>query len=244
MARIKKEDISQEVEKEGWKLISDSYENLDGELIFQCSEGHRVFSTWRKIREKRECPICKDNKLKELNTKIIPKQQGKKRVLALDQATYITGWAIYDGVELVKYGTFETRLQTEQERNNAVKIWLINMINIWKPDYIGIEDIHLQKINGDIAYGIQTFKILAHLQGLLLDTLYENKVKYEVCSPSTWRAHCKVTGKTKSDRKRSMQLKVKQWFDISVSNDEADAIGIGKYVAEIASKKTEIVNWE
>ena len=41
-----------------------------------------------------------------------------------------------------------------------------------------------------------------------------------------------------------MQLIVKELFDISVSNDEADAIGIGKYVAETKQKKKKIVNWE
>lgn len=41
-----------------------------------------------------------------------------------------------------------------------------------------------------------------------------------------------------------MQNLVKKWFDISVSDDCADAIGIGKYVAERHQKKTEIVSWE
>lgn len=39
MARIKIEDIRAEVEKDGWKLISDNYENLDTELVFECSGG-------------------------------------------------------------------------------------------------------------------------------------------------------------------------------------------------------------
>ena len=41
-----------------------------------------------------------------------------------------------------------------------------------------------------------------------------------------------------------MQILAKKWFDVSVSNDEADAIGIGKYVSEVAAKKVEIVSWE
>ena len=41
-----------------------------------------------------------------------------------------------------------------------------------------------------------------------------------------------------------MQLLVKKWFDISVTDDESDAIGIGKYVAETFNKQTEIVQWE
>ena len=37
---------------------------------------------------------------------------------------------------------------------------------------------------------------------------------------------------------------VKEWFDISISNDEADAIGIGKYVAEVLNKNVVTYNWE
>jgi len=36
---------------------------------------------------------------------------------------------------------------------------------------------------------------------------------------------------------------VKKWFDVSVSEDEADAVGIGKYCADLRERK-EIKNWE
>lgn len=251
MARIKIEDIRAEVEKDGWKLISDNYENLDTELVFECSEGHRVYVPWKKIRHKRECPICKDNIYKEQNGKIIPKPKGVTRILALDQATYITGWSIYDSGKLIKYGTFETNYSNEIQRDNIIKMWLISMIENWKPDFIGLEDIQLQDLGkkgniyaADNVVGIQTFKTLAHLQGILMEAIYEKKIPYELCPTPTWRAHCKVTGKTKTDKKRSMQILAKKWFDVSVSNDEADAIGIGKYVSEVAAKKVEIVSWE
>ena len=39
-------------------------------------------------------------------------------------------------------------------------------------------------------------------------------------------------------------MKVKEWFDITVSDDVADAIGIGKYISEHHKKKVEIINWE
>lgn len=250
MARIKIEDIRAEVEKDNWKVISEEYVNLETEMIFECAEGHQVFAPWKKIRQKRECPICKENYYKINEIKIIPKKKGIKRSLSLDQATYITGWSIYDGTKLIKYGIFETRLANEVERDTAVKNWLINMIQNWKPDYIGIEDIQLQDLgkksikDSDNIVGIQTFKVLAHLQGILLNTIYEQKIPFIVCPTPTWRKHCGVKGKTKADKKRSMQLLVKQWFDISVTNDEADAIGIGKYVAETIGRQYDIVEWE
>jgi hypothetical protein len=34
MSKIKIEDIRKELQDDGWKLISDTYENLDSEMIF------------------------------------------------------------------------------------------------------------------------------------------------------------------------------------------------------------------
>jgi hypothetical protein len=41
-----------------------------------------------------------------------------------------------------------------------------------------------------------------------------------------------------------MQLLVKQWYDISVSDDESDAIGIGRYLNMTVDKNTQVENWE
>lgn len=239
MSKIKVEDIREELQKDGWRLISDEYKNLDSEMVFECEEGHKVYSSWKKIRNKRECPICKNNSFKEQDTKIIPKKNGVKRTLALDQSTRITGWSIYDGKELIKYGVFVTSFDDEIQRDYTIKNWLINMINNWHPDYVGLEGIQYQQ-----NMGVTTFETLARLQGILMETLYELKITYAICNTNTWRAHCKVKGRTRTDKKRSMQMLAKEWFDITVTDDEADAIGIGKYVSEVLNKQVEICNWE
>ena len=92
--------------------------------------------------------------------------------------------------------------------------------------------------------GVTTFQTLARLQGILIDLCYELKIPCKICHTKTWKAHCGVKGRSRSDQKKSMQNLVKNWFDVSVEEDEADAIGIGKYVAENFLKRTEIVDWE
>ena len=77
-----------------------------------------------------------------------------------------------------------------------------------------------------------------------MDLCIELNIPYIICPTNTWRAHCGVKGKARADRKKSMQLLVKEWYDVSVSDDIADAVGIGKYVSDTHKKKTEIVNWE
>lgn len=239
MSKIKVEDIREELQKDGWKLISDEYKNLDSEMIFECEEGHKVYSSWKKIRNKRECPICKNNSFKDQDTKIISKKNCKRRILALDQSTRITGWSVYDDGNLVKYGVFITSFDDEIQRDNTIKNWLLNMIHNWQPDYVGLEGIQYQQ-----NMGVTTFETLARLQGILMETLYELKIPYSICHTNTWRAHCKVKGRTRTDKKRSMQMLAKEWFDITVTDDEADAIGIGKYVSEVLNKEIKIYNWE
>lgn len=244
MARIKIEDIRAELEKDKWKVISEEYVNLDMEMIFECSEGHRIYAPWKKIRQKRECPICKENFIKLNEQKIVPKKKGKKRILALDQATYKTGWSIYDDNSLIKSGVFETTLQEEVARDNMIKNWLISMISNWNPDIIGLEGLQFQEESGNRKMGVTVFETLARLQGILMETCFEYKIPFKICPSGVWRKHCGVRGKTRADRKNSMQLLVKKWFDVSVTNDEADAIGIGKYVSDIIKQQYDIVNWE
>ena len=233
------EDVKKGLENTGWKVISDKYISLDSELIFECEEGHKVYSTWKKIRNRRECPICNKNKYKEQDNKIIPKEKGVRRTLALDQSTRINGWSVYDNNKLIKYGVFTSNYDDEIERDTEIKNWLVNMIYNWKPDYIGLEGIQYQQ-----NMGVTTFETLARLQGILMNTLFEMNIPYSVCPTNTWRHYCGVKGRTRTDKKRSMQILVKQWFDISVTDDEADAIGIGKYVAENLNKQITVYDWE
>jgi hypothetical protein len=41
-----------------------------------------------------------------------------------------------------------------------------------------------------------------------------------------------------------MQLLAKQWFDVTLTDDEADSIGIGKYLADTKAKQNQVFQWE
>lgn len=245
MAKISIEQIKEEVSADGWKLLSLEYKNLDAELTFECPEGHQVFAPWKKIRVRRECPICKQTTFQQTD-KIIPKPKGATRILALDQATKTTGYSIFDDGKLVKYGTFNTTSDDEIARCAAVKNWLISMINNWKPDNIGIEGIQYQPkvFDGDTVGSVTLFQTLAHLQGALLITCHELGIPCRVCPTNTWRNACGVKGRTRADKKKSMQLIAKEWYNIVASDDETDAIGIGYYMTTAINRNTTVTNWE
>ena len=224
-------------------LLSEEYKNLDSELVFRCNEDHKIYLPYRKVRNKWECPICKQNQYNNFSNEIIPKKKSTQRTVGLDQATHITGYSIFDDGELIYAGTFEAAAEDEISRDIEIRNWLIQLIQNWKPDIIAIEGIQLQQFNNK-TIGVTTYQTLARLQGILMAACCEQKVEYTIVPPATWRAHCQVKGRTRADKKRSMQMKIKEWFDITVSDDVADAIGIGKYTNDKHKKKVEIFDWE
>jgi len=243
VSKIKIEDIRKAAIEHGWELISTEYKNLSTELTFICDEGHEISIPYKKVREKWECPLCKANKYYNFSEAVKPKSKGIQRAIGLDQATHITGYSIFDNDELIYAGTFEATAEDEIERDVQIQHWLIQLIHNWKPDIIGLEGIQLQQFN-DKMVGVTTYQTLARLQGILMATCYDLKVDYIICPPATWRNHSGVKGRSRADKKRSMQNKIKEWFDITVSDDVADAIGIGKYINETHKKKVEVFNWE
>lgn len=245
MAKIVLEQIKEAVEADGWKVLSLEYKNLDAEMTFECPEGHQVFAPWKKLRTRRECPICKQVTFQQTD-KIVPKPKGATRILALDQATKVTGYSIFDDGKLVKYGTFQTTSDDEVARCVSVKNWFLSMLQNWRPNYVGIEGIQYQPkvFDGDTVGSVTLFQTLAHLQGALLVACFENNVPYKICPTNTWRNVCGVKGRTRIDKKRSMQRLVKDWYGITASDDEADAIGIGYYMTTVVNKNTTMTNWE
>ena len=239
MARITVDSIKEALQPDKWSLISDTYKNLDTNLEFKCSEGHTVIAPWKKIREARICPTCMRASLKTKTFHNTKKKKNEYRILALDQATHISGYAVFSNKELIDYGTFEAIGKNDIERSAQVKQWLISLIDQYEIDFVGLEGIQYQA-----AAGVTTFETLARLQGILMEACYEEKVLYKVVNTNTWRLHCGVKGKTRVDKKRSMQLLIKQWYGIMPSEDECDAIGIGKYYSDLQAPTVEIINWE
>lgn len=221
--------VQQDVESAGWQLVSTTYKNLKTPMDFMCPKGHKVQDTYDNWRKKHECVECSRVAAKaSIRNKLPPKPPGVFRVLALDAATETTGYSIYDDKHLVAYGTFSVIYSADSTyRINQVKHWLEEVINKCNPDAIGIEGIQYQK-----ERGVKTFQTLANLQGVLLDFCFENKdkIEYKVCSSSTWRSFLGLNhGDQRENAKQKAQTYVKLMFGVSATQDEADAICIGKY---------------
>ena len=79
---------------------------------------------------------------------------------------------------------------------------------------------------------VKTYNTLARLQGVILDTLFEACIDHDLVYATEWRKYCGGgEGTGRENKKKQAQEKVKLWYDINCTQDEADAICIGKYFA-------------
>lgn len=148
------------------------------------------------------------------------------RLLALDQASKCTGWAIFEDSKLEKYGkislddpNIDTRLV--QLRQN---IWaLIESENI---NEVVFEDIQQQN---NVANNVQTFKVLAEVYGVVSELLQELQIPHSTVLAASWKSTLGIKGRTRVEQKKNAQLYVEQNYDIHVIQDIADAVCIGTH---------------
>lgn len=238
--------VKNALEAENWQLISEVYKNLKTPIEMMCPCGHKQEQTFDYWRKHKICDICMAGDPYKVKKNKVPKKgTDTQRILGLDAATGVTGYSIYDNKVLVGYGAFKTSTSLQAvERINQVKNWLKAALKEWEPDFVGVENIQLQKYgNRDTDVQVKTFQTLANLQGVLLDTIFEACIDSDLVRPSEWRSYCGIADgdQHRDARKKAAQAKVKIWYDINCTEDEADAICIGKYFC--GKIKNNKVNW-
>lgn len=158
-----------------------------------------------------------------------------KYLLALDQSTDITGYALFEDEKLIKYGHLSPRGEY-LERIVQLDDWLEEIIAEYGDNIeIAIEDIQLQEKgpNGggrNYSLGVVVFKKLAHAQGTILTTMTRRKVPYQVVPSASWKSTCGIKGKQRNEQKKNAKAFVLNEYGVEVPQDEADAICIGYHV--------------
>ena len=167
-----------------------------------------------------------------LRTQIVGKealdQVASKFIIALDQSTQLTGYAIFQDKDLIVHGVFSPSGDYEH-RIVKLRQWLLDKLEPLKPNVeVYFEDIQLQDLGGG-SIGVTTFKKLAHVQGALIITCIEENIPYTIVPAATWRKTCGVKGRVRSEYKPAAQAHVLEKYGIQATEDEADAICIGEY---------------
>lgn len=146
-------------------------------------------------------------------------------LLALDQASRVSGWAVFVDEQLIDSGTFSVTNKEIGARLFNIRKRVLALIEKYNVDEVVIEDIQLQKqINN-----VQTFKILSEVFGVLFETFEELNLPHSAVLAVQWRAQLGIKGSARSAQKKAAQQYVKEKYNIEVSEDESDAICIGTY---------------
>ena len=148
-------------------------------------------------------------------------------ILALDVSTTSTGYALYVGDKLTKYGFIKPTGKDWLVRVRKMADKVTELDKEYSIDTVVIEDTFFLK-------NIKTVKKLCLAQGILLGQLPESKLIQVF--PNTWKKHfCLGKGKATRDEQKQTSISVAETMFLighGINDDEADAILMGRYVLE------------
>ena len=150
-----------------------------------------------------------------------------EKLLALDQASVITGYAIFEEDRLVNYGKITLDDEEIGPRLVVLRNTIKDMINKNNITTVAFEDIQMQ---ASVGNNVKTFKVLANVYGIILELCEELNIKYKIVSSNTWKSTLKIKGKNRTEQKKAAQNYVQERYNVKCTQDEADAICIGTHM--------------
>ena len=147
-----------------------------------------------------------------------------KILIALDESTTCTGYAVFNDSELIKHGLFALKSKDVLERVSYIMEEIEKLIKTYKPDNMVIEDVQ-------ITMNAATAKSLLGLQFMIEVYAHRNNISCETYRTTKWRKILGLSNSRTLDRKAKKQetidyVKDKYGIDI-LKDDESDAIAIG-----------------
>ena len=148
-------------------------------------------------------------------------------ILALDLSTKSSGFAIFDGQELKKYGCITAGSSNLYRRIDKMIEELSIILSENKINKVVIEEVLPEDVKGNQT----VFKALIYLQGFVMHLLDKYKITdVNFINASAWRKKCGIHTGPRVYRE-SLKPKdiafVYNQFGIKVNDDVADAICIG-----------------
>lgn len=147
-------------------------------------------------------------------------------LLALDQSSRITGWSVFENAKLFDYGKFEFTDNDMSQRLLNIKTKVKELIQQYDINEVIFEDIQMQD---NVANNVQTFKVLAQVQGMLLTLFAEMGIPYSIVLASQWKSTLGIKGRTRAEQKRNAQQYIIYKYGVKPTQDEADSICIGEH---------------
>lgn len=152
-------------------------------------------------------------------------QQLMANILALDQSSRVSGYAVFKNNQLIMSGTFSVTDDSIPSRLVKIRTKVKDLINQYNIDKIILEDIQLQTQTNNVT----TYKALAEVLGVLEELSAELGIPHETIFSTSWKAGLNIKGRDRATQKKNAQLFVSENYNLKVSQDESDAICIGTY---------------
>lgn len=147
------------------------------------------------------------------------------KILSTDQASAITGVAVFDDGNLIKYDLIDLhKIKDQDERFQIMVKSIDDYIETEKPDYVIIEDVSLQT-------NVATLLLLARIQGAIFQSCIARNIPYKVYKPTTWR---KILGIKQGNKIKRPELKKQAYeyvlntYGLDLKIDQCEAVCIGK----------------
>ena len=162
------------------------------------------------------------------------------KILALDQSTRVTGWAVFADNALQEYGKFDAENAGTDigKRLTYIREKVKTLIDKYDIQKILIEEIQLQNTVGN---NVVTYKKLAYVQAILIQMFDELRLPYEIIASSSWKSTLGIKGRARAEQKKNAQIYVNTIYGIKATQDECDAICIGTHYTKLPSN--EGFNW-
>ena len=145
------------------------------------------------------------------------------KILSFDQSTVKTGYAVFDGTDLIAHGVIDLHKEKDAwEREQLMRVQIKDLIKVNCPKVVVLEGVSAQS-------NPQTVIKLGRLQGHIMSAAWDNGADVKIYLPTEWR---KIDGIKQGPRSRK-ELKeqsislVLDAYGLSLPEDEAEAIAIG-----------------
>ena len=147
-----------------------------------------------------------------------------KILIALDESTTSTGYAVFRNSALIEHGIFSSKSKDVLERVSYIMEEIEKLITRYKPNNMIIEDVQ-------ITMNAATAKSLLGLQFMIEIYAHRNNISCETYRTTKWRKILGLSNSRALDRKAKKQKTidyVKDKYGIEIlKDDESDAIAIG-----------------
>ena len=113
-------------------------------------------------------------------------------LLAIDQASRVSGWAFFKDGQLKQFGKIELTDEDIGTRLVVLRQEVKSLIDKYEINEVAFEDIQLQS---SVGSNVLTFKVLASVYGNILEMLTEMKINYIIVPSVRWKSTLGIKGK-------------------------------------------------